>query len=43
MVATSGYVFCYPCAHRWVAERGCCPVTLAAANLDHVRRLYQSA
>lgn len=43
MLATSGYVFCYPCIHREVEERGRCPVTHAPAGLDHVRRLYQSA
>ena len=41
MVATSGYSFCYPCAYRWVAERGCCPVTQIPAGVEHVRRLYQ--
>lgn len=23
----TGYVFCYPCAYRWVQEHGSCPVT----------------
>lgn len=40
-VATSGYVFCYPCAFRHVQSHGRCPVTLRPAGLDHVRRLYQ--
>ena len=41
LVATSGHVFCYPCIHREVSERGRCPVTHAPARLDHVWRLYQ--
>ncbi len=41
MVAVSGYVFCYPCAHRFVAEQGCCPVTRLPCSVEHIRRLYQ--
>ena len=41
LLATSGYVFCYPCIHREVTEQGRCPVTHAPARLEHVRRLYQ--
>lgn len=41
LVATSGYVFCYPCIHREVAEQGRCPVTHTPARLEHLRRLYQ--
>ena len=31
MIATSGYVFCYPCAFKFVEATGCCPVTRIAA------------
>ena len=43
LLATSGYVFCYPCIHREVEDSGRCPVTHAPARLDHVRRLYRGA
>jgi peroxin-12 len=43
LLATSGYVFCYPCIHREVGLRGRCPVTHAPARIEHVRRLYQGA
>ena len=41
LVATSGYVYCYPCAYRSVEAHGCCPVTRIPARVDHIRRLYQ--
>lgn len=41
MLAVSGYVFCYPCAHHHVLEHGRCPVTGAACGVAHIRRLYQ--
>ncbi|EFJ53139.1 hypothetical protein VOLCADRAFT_127336 [Volvox carteri f. nagariensis] len=42
-IATSGYVFCYPCAFNHVMQHGCCPVSLLPAGLDHVRKLYEAA
>lgn len=41
-IATSGYVFCYPCAFNAVMTHGSCPVTLLPASLDHVRKLYEA-
>lgn len=38
----SGYVFCYPCAVRWVREHGCCPVTRLPATEEHIRRIRGS-
>jgi peroxin-12 len=40
MIATSGYVFCYPCAYKFVESHGCCPVTKITARVDQIRRLY---
>jgi len=40
MIATSGYVFCYPCAFKFVESQGCCPVTKISARVDQIRRLY---
>ncbi len=40
MIATSGYVFCYPCAFRFVEAQRCCPVTRIPARVEHIRRLY---
>ncbi|GLI63049.1 hypothetical protein VaNZ11_005764 [Volvox africanus] len=42
-IATSGYVFCYPCAFSHVLQYGRCPVSLLPAKLDHVRKLYEAA
>lgn len=42
-VATSGFVFCYPCAFAYVTDHGCCPVTLIPASVDHVRKLYEGS
>ncbi|KAJ9523204.1 hypothetical protein QJQ45_023990, partial [Haematococcus lacustris] len=39
-MATSGYVFCYPCVFAWVQEHGSCPVTLLPSGIEHVRKLY---
>ncbi len=41
MLNTSGYVFCYPCLHRHLAEHDCCPVTHIHATQDNVWRLYK--
>jgi peroxin-12 len=41
MIATSGYVFCYPCAYKYVEQHSRCPVTFVPTRLDHIRRLYQ--
>ncbi|KAG2438548.1 hypothetical protein HXX76_005099 [Chlamydomonas incerta] len=43
VLATSGYVFCYPCAFAHVLAAGACPVSGLAAGLDHVRKLYEAA
>jgi peroxin-12 len=43
MVASSGYVFCYPCAYGYVTDYGCCPVTRFPAGPDAVRKLYEAA
>lgn len=43
MIASSGYVFCYPCVFKWVEAQGCCPVTRVPADIENIRRLYKSA
>ncbi|KXZ52227.1 hypothetical protein GPECTOR_10g858 [Gonium pectorale] len=42
-VATSGYVFCYPCVFSHVMQHGRCPVSHIAATLDHIRKIYEAA
>ncbi|KAJ1734394.1 ubiquitin-protein ligase peroxin 12 [Coemansia biformis] len=39
-MSPSGYVFCYPCIHRHIADTGACPVTLAKARPADIRKLY---
>ena len=40
IIATSGYVFCYPCAYKFVQYNGQCPVTRVPAQTRHLRRIY---
>ncbi|KAF9971730.1 ubiquitin-protein ligase peroxin 12 [Actinomortierella ambigua] len=40
---SSGYVYCYPCAHKQVEEQGCCPVTLMRCRIEDLRKLYSDA
>ncbi|XP_065838931.1 peroxisome assembly protein 12-like isoform X2 [Oscarella lobularis] len=39
-LATSGFVFCYTCAHDYVEEHGKCPLTHFPSTLDDLIRLY---
>ncbi|KAJ1719390.1 ubiquitin-protein ligase peroxin 12 [Coemansia erecta] len=39
----TGFVFCYPCIHRHVADAGTCPVTLTLATVGDIRKLYADA
>ena len=43
LAVCSGYVFCYPCLHSFVLEKGCCPVTRLPCGIDGVRRLFQAS
>lgn len=40
LVASSGFVFCYPCIFPYVSQYNRCPVTLIPAAVDQIRRLY---
>ncbi|XP_047316238.1 peroxisome biogenesis protein 12 [Impatiens glandulifera] len=40
VLAASGFVFCYACIFKYVSQYKRCPVTLMAANVDEVRRLF---
>ncbi|KAG0291377.1 ubiquitin-protein ligase peroxin 12 [Linnemannia gamsii] len=40
---SSGYVYCYPCAHKQVEDHGRCPVTLMHCRTDDLRKLYNDA
>ena len=40
MVVGSGYVFCHSCAVAHVRRRGTCPVTLASAAPEDIRKLF---
>ncbi|XP_064250515.1 peroxisome assembly protein 12 [Passer domesticus] len=39
-LATSGFVFCYRCAHAYVKAHQRCPVTGYATELQHLVKLY---
>jgi len=43
LAVCSGYVFCYPCLHAFVMEKGVCPVTRLPCGIDGVRRLFQAS
>ena len=43
LAVCSGYVFCYPCLHSFVLEKGACPVTRLPCGIDGVRRLFQAS
>lgn len=40
LVASSGFVFCYPCIFPYVSQYNRCPVTLIPAAVDQIRRLF---
>lgn len=40
LVASSGFVFCYPCIFPYVSHYNRCPVTLIPATAEQIRRLY---
>ena len=39
-LGSSGYVFCYPCIHRYLSQHGCCPVTHLPSTPHQLVRLY---
>lgn len=40
LVASSGFVFCYPCIFPYVSQYNRCPVTLIPAAVNQIRRLF---
>jgi hypothetical protein len=40
-IATSGFVFCYPCLSRYVDVHHRCPVTFIPMNSDQIRKIYE--
>ncbi|MCO5568226.1 hypothetical protein L7F22_021922 [Adiantum nelumboides] len=40
LVASSGFVFCYPCIFSYVSQYNRCPVTLIPAASNQLRRLF---
>eukprot|EP00250_Pteridium_aquilinum_P010557 c19472_g1_i1 orf=331-1494(+) len=40
LVASSGFVFCYPCIFPYVSQFNRCPVTLIPAAVNQIRRLF---
>ncbi|MCO5596351.1 hypothetical protein L7F22_050412 [Adiantum nelumboides] len=40
LVASSGFVFCYPCIFSYVSQYNRCPVTLIPAASNQIRRLF---
>jgi hypothetical protein len=41
-VASSGYVFCYPCINRYVSEHARCPITALPTTCESIRRVFES-
>lgn len=41
-LSCSGFVFCYPCIHNYVTENSCCPITMLPANLEQIRKIFES-
>lgn len=39
-LSSSGYVFCYPCIHKYLNQHGCCPVTHLPSASKQLVRLY---
>ncbi|PFX25015.1 peroxisome assembly protein 12-like [Stylophora pistillata] len=39
-LSSSGYVFCYPCIHKYLNQHGCCPVTHLPSATKQLVRLY---
>ena len=37
----SGFVFCYPCAHRFVDAHARCPVTRLPCGVGSLRRIFE--
>lgn len=38
----TGVVFCYPCLHSYVTDKGCCPTRPdVRTTVQHIRRLYE--
>lgn len=42
MVGGTGYVYCYPCLHAYVATHARCPATHVPASPDSLLRIYES-
>ncbi|KAF9583185.1 ubiquitin-protein ligase peroxin 12 [Lunasporangiospora selenospora] len=40
---SSGYVYCYPCAYKYVEDHGRCPVTLIHCRTEDLRKIYSDA
>ncbi|KAL2942726.1 Peroxisome biogenesis protein 12 [Bienertia sinuspersici] len=40
VITVSGFVFCYGCIFKYVSQYKRCPVTLIAAEVDDIRRLF---
>jgi len=41
-MATSGYVFCYPCIFTFVQDNKKCPITFIPMQIDQIRKLYET-
>eukprot|EP00042_Codosiga_hollandica_P029054 m.157540 g.157540 ORF g.157540 m.157540 type:complete len:353 (+) comp52960_c0_seq4:21-1079(+) len=41
VISSSGYSYCYACAHAHIKAHGCCPITLTPCSLSQLVRLYQ--
>ncbi|KAJ2697668.1 ubiquitin-protein ligase peroxin 12 [Coemansia sp. IMI 209128] len=41
--APSGYVYCYPCIFNHISEKHTCPITMAAAHVSGIRKLYSDS
>eukprot|EP01114_Cavostelium_apophysatum_P023066 TRINITY_DN8577_c0_g1_i1.p1 TRINITY_DN8577_c0_g1~~TRINITY_DN8577_c0_g1_i1.p1 ORF type:complete len:268 (-),score=62.51 TRINITY_DN8577_c0_g1_i1:181-984(-) len=41
-MASSGYVYCYPCIFNYVQDNHKCPVTFIPMETDQIRKLYEA-
>jgi len=40
-IVGSGFVYCYPCIFKHIEVYKQCPITLAPADVDHIRKIYE--
>eukprot|EP01133_Synstelium_polycarpum_P018137 gene18137-21678_t len=41
-ICGSGFVFCYPCIHKYVQQHGKCPITFLPTGVEQLRKIYET-